>query len=76
MKHHNTIVSVFAAFALAMPSFAAIRAVTPTPWDNGKTNSWQMSRHADKMKQVSEGGAKIVFIGDSITHFWETKGKA
>ena len=56
-------------------SFGAIRAVTPTAW-NGDPNCWQMKRHNEKMAVVTNGGAKVVFIGDSITHFWEGNGKA
>ena len=55
-------------------SFGAIRAVTPTAW-NGDPNCWQMKRHWEKMATVTNGGAKVVFIGDSITHFWESNGK-
>ena len=62
------------AFACAV-SFGAIRAVTPTAW-NGDPNCWQMKRHNEKMAVVTNGGAKVVFIGDSITHFWESNGKA
>ena len=58
-----------------MSSFAAIRAVTPTPW-NGDVNCWQMKRHLSKMEAVTNGGARVVFIGDSITHFWESNGRA
>ena len=58
-----------------LTSFGAIRAVTPTAW-NGDPNCWQMKRHNEKMAAVTNGGAKVVFIGDSITHFWETNGKA
>ena len=58
-----------------MSSFAAIRAVTPTAW-NGDPNCWQMNRHHEKMAVVTNGGAKVVFIGDSITHGWEGAGKA
>ena len=54
-------------------SFGAIRAVTPTQWD-GKPDSWQMKRHAEKMAVVTNGGAKVVFVGDSITHFFESDG--
>ncbi len=53
---------------------AAIRSVTPTAW-NGDPNCWQMKRHAEKMGVVANGGAKVVFIGDSITHYWEAAGK-
>jgi len=56
-------------------SFGAIRAITPTAW-NGKPDCWQMVRHNEKMATVTNGGAKVVFIGDSITHFWESNGAA
>jgi len=59
----------------AATSFGAIRAVTPTAW-NGDPNCWQMKRHYEKMATVTNGGAKVVFIGDSITHNWESNGKA
>ena len=64
-----------AALLAAGTVFGAIRAVTPTAW-NGKPDCWQQKRHAEKMVEVAKGGAKVVFIGDSITHFWESKGKA
>ena len=64
----------FTAALAAVSSFGAIRAVTPTAW-NGDPNCWQMKRHAEKMASVTNGGAKVVFIGDSITHFWEGAGK-
>lgn len=56
-------------------AFGAIRAVTPTAW-NGDPDCWQMKRHHAKMATVTNGGAKVVFIGDSITHFWENGGSA
>ncbi len=59
----------------AASAFATIRAVSHDMY-GGKTNSWQISRHAEKMNTVTNGGAKVVFIGDSITHFWESNGKA
>ena len=62
------------ACAAAGSAVAAIRAVTPTVW-NGDPNCWQMKRHAEKMGIVTNGGAKVVFIGDSITHNWEAAGK-
>lgn len=68
------VISLGAALLAAGVSFGAIRAVTPTAW-NGKPDCWQMKRHQSKMESVKAGGAKIVFIGDSITHFWESKGK-
>ena len=67
------LLAVAALFA-AGTVFGAIRAVTPTAW-NGKPDCWQQKRHAEKMASVKSGGAKVVFIGDSITHFWEGAGK-
>ena len=68
MNMKSTILS--AALVAAGTAFGAIRAVTPTAW-NGDPNCWQMKRHAEKMETVTNGGAKVVFIGDSITHFGE-----
>ena len=67
----------FAAFAMlaAFPSAANIRAVTPCPPDAGRTQSWWMPRHNQKMEQARAGGAPVVFVGDSITHNWESAGK-
>ena len=59
----------------SVSAFAAIRAVTPTAW-NGDPNCWQMQRHYEKMATVTNGGAKVVFIGDSITHYWDDTGKS
>ena len=73
MKTIYTLVG--AATIAAGTAFGAIRAVTPTAW-NGKPDCWQQKRHAEKMAEVAKGGAKVVFSGDSITHFWESKGKA
>ena len=64
----------FIAALAALSSFGSIRAVTPTAW-NGDPNCWQVKRHNEKMAAVTNGGAKVVFVGDSITHFWEGAGK-
>ena len=71
----NTKITV-AAFAalLASFSFGGIRAVTPDMY-GGNTNSWQLGRHRQFLKAVTNSDAKVVFIGDSITHYWETSGK-
>ena len=69
----KTIVTIAAALCAAS-AFATIRAVSHD--DYGKENAWQRKRHAEKMEVVTNGGAKVVFIGDSITHFWESSGKA
>ena len=61
--------------AVAAVAGADIRAVTPVP-QNADTNSWWMKRHAQKLERVKAGGSRVVFIGDSITHFWEGNGRA
>jgi len=45
-------------------------AITPT--DRLKSKNWR-ARYEEKLKQAKELGpkAKILFLGDSITHFWE-----
>ena len=63
------------ALAVAAVAGADIRAVTPVP-QNADTNSWWMKRHAQKLERVKAGGSRVVFIGDSITHFWEGNGRA
>ena len=53
-------------------AFADIRAVTPVPCA-GK--DWWMPRHEAKLAEIqaasTNGGIKVAFLGDSITHFWE-----
>lgn len=68
------VVSLFAAGLLAVDCPAAIRALTPDMY-GGKADAWQVKRHDEKMHAVTNGGAKVIFVGDSITHFWETNGK-
>jgi hypothetical protein len=70
----KTTLLAFSAILITGASFGAIRATTPTVWPKGK-DSWQMDRHNAKMEIVKAGGAKVVFIGDSITHNWEKAGK-
>ncbi len=65
----------FAAAALsALGAFADIKAVRAVPRDGGKPTKATMKRHAKKAEAAKNGGGALVFIGDSITHFWESKG--
>ena len=75
MKVNSGMVVFFSAAVAATSAFGAIRAVTPDMW-GGKTNGWQLARHNAKMRLVKDGGAEVVFLGDSITHGWEGGGKA
>ena len=52
---------------------AAIPALTPVE----RTDMpYIAERWNEKKKEIAAGGAKVVFIGDSITHFWESHGGA
>lgn len=69
--------SLFSAVVVvSMLSFVRARAdeknsaVTPVP----RTGRW-MERHEKFNERVKQGHADLVFIGDSITHGWEGRGK-
>ncbi|MEM8678327.1 MAG: platelet-activating factor acetylhydrolase IB subunit [Planctomycetota bacterium] len=47
-----------------------IAALTPAPQDE----EWWRERHQEKLKEVAQGDAQLIMIGDSITHSWETTG--
>lgn len=66
--------ALVAAALGAASATADIRAVTPKPRDGGKPEKATMKRHAKAVDTARKGGAKLVFIGDSITHFWSSKG--
>ena len=67
------VTSLFAGM-VSSQAFCAIRAVTPVAW-TAPEKQWRMARHFEKMGIVTNGGARVVFIGDSITHYWETHGR-
>ena len=67
----KSLLSITLAFT-ATSLFADVRAVTPDQW-GGKKDGVQMKRHNLFKKRIAEGAGEVVFIGDSITHFWETK---
>lgn len=76
MKTKSRILFVLPCIAMAVFfARADIRAVTPVQPDAQWTKGWWLPRHEQKMEQVRKGGAPIVFIGDSITHFWENAGR-
>jgi beta-glucosidase len=49
-------------------------AVTPVPKD--RAPKWWMLRHREVLARVAQGDVDLLMIGDSITHFWENRGKA
>lgn len=72
MKKTFTSFLLFVTAIAASTTFADIRAVTPDQW-GGKTDGVQMKRHNLFKERIAAGAGEVVFIGDSITHFWERK---
>lgn len=71
--------SLFVLFALTFTSFAlqaqdaekniAVQSVSRMG------EKWCAARHEQKLAQVAKGDIDLVFLGDSITHNWESNGK-
>ena len=59
--------------AQILPLLAAILSVTPVPQSKDPGGWWQ-KRLSEKRKLVEAGGSKVVFLGDSITHYFENGG--
>jgi len=71
----NRIILTVSAAVITLSSFGGIRATQPDNY-GGKADAWQIRRHQEKLSVVTNGGAQVVFVGDSITHNWEGPGKA
>jgi lysophospholipase L1-like esterase len=69
------IVVSLGVFAFVSNISAAVVSAESKVWKGGD-KSWQMRRHNAKLKELKNKKAPVVFIGDSITHYWETKGKS
>lgn len=55
---------------------AAIKnATTPTHRMKGDEKNWWQERHESKSIEAKKNKWDIIFLGDSITHSWETAGK-
>ena len=72
----KALTTTFALFFLSIGLHAegdkpAHSAVNPAPRSGG----W-MNRHESFNQRVAKGNVDLIFIGDSITHGWEGKGKA
>ena len=63
------------AACVALSGFGGIRALTHDNY-SAYAECWQINRHKENLAIVTNGGAKVVFIGDSITHNWEGPGGA
>jgi len=60
---------------VTLTASASERALTPNCW-GGKTNCWQLARHREKLAEAKAKAPNVVFVGDSITHYWEEKENA
>ena len=53
-----------------LPNFAVVPVEQDAPW----AVEWWRDRHDAKTKEAGRTEAKLLFVGDSITHGWEDKG--
>lgn len=53
--------------------FAAALSVSPMP-QTADAGNWWSKRLAEKKRLVEAGGSKVVFLGDSLAHFFEMGG--
>lgn len=59
-------------FAQSCPEDAP--ALTPAPLEEEWAVEWWTPRHEEKLQEERRESADILFLGDSITHGWETTG--
>ena len=52
------------------------RTVVPVAQNAKWTTTWWVPRHEEKVRRIKRGNVDLLMIGDSITHGWETRGKA
>lgn len=68
----GAIASLHAANSTTEAEAKAHSAVTPQL----RTDvSWYMPRHEQKLQQAAQQEVDLLFIGDSITHYWENQGR-
>ena len=60
-------------FAAAFAFFAAALSVSPVP-QSSDPGHWWTKRFNQKKAEIAKGGSRVVFLGDSITHYFELGG--
>ena len=60
-------------FAAAFAVFAAALSVSPVP-QSSDPGHWWTKRFGQKKAEIAKGGSRVVFLGDSITHYFELGG--
>ncbi len=68
-RFRSVLLSV-AVFAAAVASAAANTAIEPVPRSGGPAR-----QHEEFVALAKKGGIDLLFLGDSITDFWRTRGK-
>jgi beta-glucosidase len=73
MKRFLGLASALAVLAItgAVVAADAPPAIVPTPKNSGE---WQ-SRHATYVNAAKRGGIDLLFVGDSITEYWDAEGQ-
>lgn len=61
-----------AALLCAAVSFGELSTLTPKVLKASWADGWWMPRHQSKVAEAAKKAPKVVFIGDSITHHWDT----
>jgi len=61
--------------AVSTPVPAEVDQSTPILPESRDDSDWWISRHQEKVARIKKGNVDLLFIGDSITHQWETEDK-
>jgi lysophospholipase L1-like esterase len=64
-----------ASWAIAQQTEAKKKPVPATRIPVPRNDKWWTDRHEQMNARVKQGNVDLIFIGDSITHDWEGKGK-
>lgn len=73
VEHQEILTSLKKVYTDNKKKYAANSATIPAHRLN---QEWWRNRHREKVKQAKQGNYDLLFIGDSITHGWESAGKA
>lgn len=74
IKKQFLLIVILLLFSATSCSFFA-SPTDPIPWTGKYSKEW-MNRHDQINERAQKGSIDILFIGDSITHFWETTGRS
>ncbi len=72
--HYSLLMAVPQTTGLSVCSDSS-SALSPAPLQEEWAIEWWMPRHEAKLTEEGRESSQLLFIGDSITHGWETTGK-